>query len=253
MLSKYRPSGKSNGGRGRVSQSPVAKRGIILKRIGCFPGTARPLRTAKPSRPIRKRYKVVKRKKRHYRTEVVPDSRLKCRKRRTKQIKYRYIRKKLYYKHPSRPPRNPEQEVPVVTPLPVRPNPNDFVTNFLIPNPHPIPQPPEETSVPEQCNHLIGGKAIEVLPEAIQDIIPTAVPASLSQQAAADARIRDSVIGADIVPDPAFSNLLALGAESDHLLSPDINRLEKDESVGTIVSAETIALLAQEVKGSGES
>ncbi|MNP80495.1 hypothetical protein D3C76_1786120 [compost metagenome] len=71
---------------------------------------------------------------------------------------------------------------------------------------------------------------------------------SLSEQIAADSRIRDSIMGAVVVPDPAFANLLSLGADHDQQLNPDIGRLDADESVGTIVSADTLALLAQQVR-----
>ncbi|MNI78676.1 hypothetical protein D3C73_1350700 [compost metagenome] len=57
-------------------------------------------------------------------------------------------------------------------------------------------------------------------------------------------------MGAEITPDSAFSNLLALEADSDHQLNPDMKRLKVDESVGTIVNADTIALLAQQVRNS---
>ncbi|MNJ69995.1 hypothetical protein D3C77_664070 [compost metagenome] len=88
-----------------------------------------------------------------------------------------------------------------------------------------------------------------VLPEEKKINPSTAVAQNIPEQAVADSQIRDSVIEADIVPDPVFINLLSLGRESDLHFSPDINRAEEDESVGTILKDETIALLAQQVQG----
>lgn len=270
-MTKCSPSSKSNCARRHLPRIPLVRKGPVMKKVGWFvrpelplsgpcekpePGSLKPKRSTRSSRnskPVKKRYKVVKRKRKHNQVRIAPGSKLKSRRRRTKQIKYKYLRRKLYYKHPAQRPSNPVQELPIAAPAPVHPNPGDLMSNLLAPDIRHTPQPlsPDEICVPDHPgHHFHGGAPIAVVPESVQDHIPAAViPAeNLYEQAAADSKLRDSIMGAEITPDSAFSNLLALEADSDHQLNPDMKRLKVDESVGTIVNADTIALLAQQVR-----
>lgn len=261
--------------RGQMSQMPLVRRRRKL------------WRSVKSS--TKKRYKFLKiRKRRYYHTQITLGSGLKYRKRRTKQLKYRYV-KKLYNKYPSQATHKPVPENPVV-PLSVLPTPNDLRGNPSVPiPPHPpqflapegtrsevavevtqatptVTQAAQASSTVTQAAPVAAQASPAVSPVSTQEvealsgtisILPeekkinqsTAVAQNILEQAVADSQIRDSVIEADIVPDPVFVNLLSLGRESDLHFSPDINRAEEDESVGTILKDETIALLAQQVQG----
>ncbi|MNI22283.1 hypothetical protein D3C73_758350 [compost metagenome] len=211
----------------------------------------RSTRSPRTTKPVKKRYKLIKRKREHSQNRIAPGSKQKHRKRRIKHIKHKYLRRKLYYKHPPNPPRNPVQELPIVAPVPIHPIHGDSKPNLIAPDFRHIPQPlsPQEICAPDPGHHFNSGTPIAI-PESGQEDIPAAVfPVDrLTEQAAVDSRIRNSIIGANVVPDPAFVHLLSLDADLDQQLKPDVGRLDGDESLGTIVNADTIALLAQQVR-----
>lgn len=228
--------------KGQLSQTPLVRRRRKL------------WRSVKSSKVVKKRYKLSRIRKRYYRTQVTPGSWGKYRKRRSKQIKYRYVRKKFYYKRPSQGDYKPALLHPLV-PLSVLPSPNDHIAPVL-PNP---PQffPPEGTSIevapvvtPVLTSEVeVLAETIKPLPDDIQANDSTATVDSSIEQSIVDGQIRASVIEADVVPDPVFINVLSLDREGDYHFSPEIKRAEEDESVGSILKDDTIALLAQQVQG----
>lgn len=223
--------------KGRWSQIPFVRRRRKL------------WRSVKPSKSVKKRYTIVR-----------------IRKRRTKQLKYRYVRKRLYYKYPSQLPHRPVPEPPAV-PQSVLPVPDALRGQPAVSVPVPPPFIPTGTGSPERSDVAVAVETAQVLPEVMPAITPeagassediqgnqaTAATENISEQSVADNPIRNAVIEADVVPDVVFINLLATSKDSDLQLNPEINRAEDDESVGTIVNDETIALMAQQVQGSTDN
>lgn len=259
-------------------------------------------RTAKR---VKKRYRLIKSRRKHNQTKTFPGLRLRYKRRRLQRIKYRHLKRRKHKNpvqpirnlvqapnqimqpatrnliqpstnqpvqpstnqpvqpsnhliqppnhHPIQAPSNSVQELHTAVPAIIQSHPGDIMTIHPVLESHPIPltAPTVEGHEPHSSDHIYNAAppegSQEYQPAAVSDITATAIlPDNATEQAneVGATSIRDLIMSTDIAPDPVFVNLLA------HTEPSDIDPLALGESEGSIVHADTLALIAQQIRTS---